>query len=179
MNVFEEAWKNIVSPTQIKSKASMLGPWERSINGVVVKRTELIATNRNGKRIEGFLFRPEGVTTTETLLYLHGNGGCKLEALPLVEMVVEFGFNLTAFDMLGCGNSDSGLLTYGVNEVFDIRDMLEEVRKHTTVGRVTIWGRSMGSLCALMFANTYAYEVSALILDSPFRSLREVVQRIA
>lgn len=117
--------------------------------------------------------------TTETLLYLHGNGGCKLEALPLVEMVVEFGFNLTAFDMLGCGNSDSGLLTYGVNEVFDIRDMLEEVRKHTTVGRVTIWGRSMGSLCALMFANTYAYEVSALILDSPFRSLREVVQRIA
>ena len=62
--------------------------------------------------------------TTETLLYLHGNGGCKLEALPLVEMVVEFGFNLTAFDMLGCGNSDSGLLTYGVNEVFDIRDML-------------------------------------------------------
>jgi pimeloyl-ACP methyl ester carboxylesterase len=97
----------------------------------------------------------------------------------LVELVAEFGFALTAFDMLGCGNSDSGMLTYGVNEVFDIRDMLEEVRKHTTVGRVTIWGRSMGSLCALMFANTYAYEVSALILDSPFRSLREVVQRIA
>ncbi len=30
-----------------------------------------------------------------------------------------------------------------------------------------------------MFANMYAYEVNALILDSPFRSLSGVVQRIA
>jgi hypothetical protein len=51
MNVFEEAWKNIVSPTQIKSKPSLLGPWERCINGVVIKRIDLTATNRNGKRI--------------------------------------------------------------------------------------------------------------------------------
>ena len=37
----------------------------------------------------------------------------------------------------------------------------------------------MGSLCALMFANAYAYEVDALVLDSPFRSLSGVIQRIA
>lgn len=99
--------------------------------------------------------------------------------MPLADLVGQFGFNLTAFDLLGCGNSDAALLSYGVNEVFDIRDMLEEVRKHVKVGRITIWGRSMGSLCAIMFANTYAYEVNALILDSPFRSLSGVVERIA
>jgi pimeloyl-ACP methyl ester carboxylesterase len=42
-----------------------------------------------------------------------------------VELITEFGFNLTAFDLLGCGNSDPAMLSYGVNEVFDIRDMLE------------------------------------------------------
>jgi hypothetical protein len=44
-----------------------------------------------------------------------------------------------------------------VNEVFDIRDMLEETRKHIKVGRITLWGRSMGALCAIMFADMYSY----------------------
>jgi hypothetical protein len=30
-----------------------------------------------------------------------------------------------------------------------------------------------------MFANAYAYEVGALVLDSPFRCLSGVIQRIA
>jgi pimeloyl-ACP methyl ester carboxylesterase len=94
-------------------------------------------------------------------------------------MLPQFGCNLAAFDLLGCGNSEAGQLSYGVNEVFDIRDVLEEVRRHVLVARVTLWGRSMGSLCALMFANAYAYEVGALVLDSPFRCLSGVVERIA
>jgi len=57
--------------------------------------------------------------------------------------------------------------------------MLQEVRRHVKVGRVVLWGRSMGSLCAIMFAEMYAYEVNALILDSPFRWLNKVVERIA
>lgn len=37
----------------------------------------------------------------------------------------------------------------------------------------------MGALCAIMFAEMYSYEVSGLILDSPFRNLSRVVDRIA
>ena len=37
----------------------------------------------------------------------------------------------------------------------------------------------MGALCAIMFAEMYSYEVNGLILDSPFRSLSSVVDRIA
>lgn len=37
----------------------------------------------------------------------------------------------------------------------------------------------MGALCAIMFAEMYSYEVSGLILDSPFRNLSNVVNRIA
>jgi len=33
----------------------------------------------------------------------------------------------------------------------------------------------MGSVCAMMFANMYPYEVSGLVLDSPFRHLSNVV----
>lgn len=69
----------------------------------------------------------------------------------------QFGVQLAAFDLAGCGNSDPETLSYGLNEVFDIKDMLQEVRKHVRVGRVVLWGRSMGSLCAIMFADMYAY----------------------
>jgi hypothetical protein len=37
----------------------------------------------------------------------------------------------------------------------------------------------MGALCSIMFSEIYSYEVNALILDSPFRTLSEVVDRIA
>lgn len=35
--------------------------------------------------------------------------------MPLVDLIPQFGFNLAAFDLLGCGNSDPEILTYGVN----------------------------------------------------------------
>ncbi len=37
----------------------------------------------------------------------------------------------------------------------------------------------MGALCAIMFSDMYSYEVGALILDSPFRQLSSVVERVA
>ena len=72
-------------------------------------------------------------------------------------LIPKFKMNVVSFDFLGCGNSDSETLTYGINEVFDIRDFLQEVRKVIPIGRVTLWGRSMGALCSIMFAEMYAY----------------------
>jgi pimeloyl-ACP methyl ester carboxylesterase len=109
--------------------------------------------NRNGQQLQGFLFaQTDAPPPAYTILYLHGNGGSKVEALPIVDLIGEFSINLVAFDMLGCGNSDPAVLTYGVNEVFDIREILQEVRRVAAMGRLVLWGRSMGSLCAIMFA---------------------------
>jgi pimeloyl-ACP methyl ester carboxylesterase len=96
-----------------------------------------------------------------------------------VQLIPKYKLNVVSFDFLGCGNSDPETLTYGINEVFDIRDILQEVRKYTHVGKITLWGRSMGALCSIMFSEIYSYEVNGLILDSPFRNLSKVVDRIA
>lgn len=37
----------------------------------------------------------------------------------------------------------------------------------------------MGALCAIMFSEMFSYEVNGLVLDSPFRSLSKVIDRIA
>jgi hypothetical protein len=41
MNVYENAWKNIVMPIQIQSKKHLLGPTERTINGTKIVRVDL------------------------------------------------------------------------------------------------------------------------------------------
>lgn len=56
MNIYEEAWKNIVRPTQIKSKMNAYGPKERIVSGKTVVRNDLSILNRNGKQLHGFLF---------------------------------------------------------------------------------------------------------------------------
>ena len=56
MNVYEEAWKNIVKPTQITTKKHHLGPVQRTIDGCTIRRVDLEVTNRNKKRISGFLY---------------------------------------------------------------------------------------------------------------------------
>ena len=51
----------------------------------------------------------------DTILYLHGNGGTKLESLGFVPLICEKQVNVISFDFVGCGNSERGCLTYGVN----------------------------------------------------------------
>lgn len=63
---------------------SAYGPRERVIDGRVVIRKDLTVLNRNQKKLEGFLFFCPQIEAHETVLYLHGNGGSKLEAMPLV-----------------------------------------------------------------------------------------------
>jgi pimeloyl-ACP methyl ester carboxylesterase len=85
---------------------SAYGPRERLVDGHIVYRKDLVVINRNQKKLEGFLFFCPQIPSQETVLYLHGNGGSKLEAMPLVELITKFGMNLAAFDLPGCGNSD-------------------------------------------------------------------------
>lgn len=105
MELYENAWKNIVKPTQIKSKRYILGPSERIINGVKIVRIDMQVLNRNNKKISGFLFYCPEIESEDTLLFLHGNGGSKIEALSLVGLIPKYRINVVAFDFLGCGSS--------------------------------------------------------------------------
>lgn len=61
MNIFEEAWRNIISPPQIKCKKASLGPKEKIIKDKCIIREDLTVINRNGKKMEGFIFHSPSV----------------------------------------------------------------------------------------------------------------------
>lgn len=70
-------------PVQVKYQIYSLGPKERTIDGQKILRKDINILNRNDKNLSGFIFTGT-VKANHTVLYLHGNGGSKLEALPLV-----------------------------------------------------------------------------------------------
>ncbi len=78
---------------------------------------------------------------------------------------------LISFDFIGCGNSDPGYLTYGINESADAEIVLREAYKYLNVEKLTVWGRSMGAVTAINFTVKNPKIVGKLILDSPFRHL--------
>ena len=52
---------------------------------------------------------PRDFNNLPTVLYLHGNGGHKLECL----QIAHGNFNLVAFDFRACGKSEGEFVTYG------------------------------------------------------------------
>jgi hypothetical protein len=47
MNLYEQAWQNIIRPTQIKTKISSYGPKQRTIDDCVIVRKDIEFKNRN------------------------------------------------------------------------------------------------------------------------------------
>lgn len=81
------------------------------------------------------------MVTFPTVLYLHGNGGNKLELLNIVKHACEANINFCAFDFSGCGKSEGEFITYGEPEVQDIASVIRFLRDHFGVTNVSIWGR--------------------------------------
>jgi pimeloyl-ACP methyl ester carboxylesterase len=57
-------------------------------------------------------------------------------------------------------------------------EVVEEVKKYISVKRLTVWGRSMGAVTAIMMAERKKILIDSLVLDSPFQNLLTVIQRV-
>jgi pimeloyl-ACP methyl ester carboxylesterase len=93
---------------------------------------------RRGDNLSVVLF-PRDMQTLPTVLYLHGNGGGKLEVLSLVRQ--GFDLNFCAFDFSGCGSSEGEFVTYGEKEVEDIETVVQFLADYFGVRTVALWGR--------------------------------------
>jgi alpha-beta hydrolase superfamily lysophospholipase len=68
-----------------------------------------------------------------------------------VEEILKMGLSFCSFDFSGCGNSEGSSISFGANEKFDIGAVVEKVKEMFGVTRVILWGRSMGSACAVKY----------------------------
>jgi alpha/beta superfamily hydrolase len=85
---------------------------------------------------------------------------------------------LFTFDFAGCGLSEGEYISLGYFERGDVDTAFKYLRGLGTVSSIGIWGRSMGAVTALMYADTN-HEIGCLVLDSPFSNLEKLSKELA
>jgi pimeloyl-ACP methyl ester carboxylesterase len=114
------------------------------------------------------------------IVYAHGLGSNKLEALSLAKFFPKHAFDICAFDFSGSGRSEGNFTSYGLLEQGDINAILSYLDANYTYDSYVLWGRSMGSVSMVLSqGNSLHKKVRCLVLDSPFSSFEKVAVEIA
>jgi len=88
------------------------------------------------------------------------------------------GYSLAVFDFRGCGMSDGDYTTMGYEESKDVKVVVQHLKTAWKIDDIGIWGRSMGSVAAILYAFTDP-SIIFIVLDSPFSNLKKLALEIA
>lgn len=111
------------------------------------------------------------------VIFLHGNSSSRTGALECIEALLPHHIQLFCFDFAGCGLSDGEYISLGYYEKEDLNCVVEHLRNSGKVSLIGLWGRSMGAATALLHGHRDP-SIAAMVLDSPFTSLKELAQEI-
>ena len=181
---FDALWLSIIRPPRQSYFLSDLGPpiLPSPCHSVIYKRIDLTLSN-----LECSYYHPLDPQTrlpiphTPYILYLHSNTGSRVEALSLLQPVISYRFGLFTFDFTGSGLSKGKYISLGFKEMQDVEKVVIYMREKLKVEKLVIWGRSMGATTGLLYASKHSYEniVNLYILDSPFYSLKTLIEELA
>ncbi|HKY60592.1 MAG TPA: alpha/beta fold hydrolase [Gemmatimonadota bacterium] len=145
-------------------------PWELG-----VKHEEVEFRTADGISLRGWLLpRPE---TARTVVSLHGYRGHMAQLLGISTLLWRAGFNVLLFDFRGRGRSGAAPISMGLWERGDLAAALDLVSRRIAGARIGLLGYSMGAVVAAYGGGDP--RVRALVLDSCFTSLTEVLERMA
>lgn len=101
------------------------------------------------------------------VIYLHGNSSSRIEGLKCLPELLKRGINLFVLDFAGCGLSEGEYISLGWHEKDDVSVIVDYVERIPRVGRIGLWGRSMGAATSLLF-NNLDNRITCTVYDSPF-----------
>jgi len=111
------------------------------------------------------------------ILFFHGNADTAFDDVPLARLFVERGFRAFALEYRGYGLSRHVAAPSEAGLYADSDALLSHVRALFPAAKLALWGRSLGSGCAMELA--LRAEPSALVLISPYTSMHDMVRRFA
>ncbi|KAJ8601949.1 hypothetical protein CTAYLR_004435 [Chrysophaeum taylorii] len=180
---YEQVVKAIIRPPRTSYQETHLGPSNFEFLGHAFCREDFEVRNgRTGHVLQcsRWAAQTRQAEMLPTLIFLHGNASARLEALPQLSVCLSLGVAVVSFDFSGSGRSDGEYVTLGARERLDVRAVVQYLRDERRTSTIALWGRSMGAVAALLYADEDNM-VDAMVLDSPFASLKilaeELVQR--
>ncbi|MEM6284846.1 MAG: alpha/beta hydrolase [Chloroflexota bacterium] len=135
----------------------------------------VLLTTSDGEELAAW-YIPPADDDGRVVIYVHGRSGNRGQLLPAAAGLYEAGYGALLFDMRTHGESTGGELTYGINEVLDVRAAVDFLREQPDVDpeRITIMGHSLGASISVMAAAQIA-DIAAVVTLSPYSSITEVI----
>jgi len=180
-NGYSEVVNAVIRPPRAEYSLSELGPVALTWGRRHFVRSDFHIPGAHGFRLACSWWQPVPADhLTEQLpcvIYMHGNSSCRIEALDALQLTLQMGISLLAFDFAGCGQSEGDNITLGYREKEDLQLVISYLRRSRAVSTIALWGRSMGAATALLHGHRDP-SIAAMILDSPFSSLLQLAHEV-
>lgn len=156
-----------------------LGPSSFILKGKVYKRNDFQIQNTRGLNLECSWFVPKfsDKENFPCIIYCHGNCGSRCDALEIAKALLPIGISVFTLDFSGSGLSEGEYVSLGYYESWDLKTVIKYIKATGNASCIGLWGRSMGAASCILYASCDP-EISFLILDSPFTSLKEVSEQL-
>ena len=111
------------------------------------------------------------------VVYLHGNASSRLEGLRTLRILLPHNINLFIVDLPGCGLSEGEYISLGYYESNDLGIIIDFLENLPGVGKIGLWGRSMGAATSLIYAHRDK-RIKAICFDSPFANFCRLAKEL-
>eukprot|EP01104_Vermistella_antarctica_P020853 TRINITY_DN9111_c0_g1_i3.p1 TRINITY_DN9111_c0_g1~~TRINITY_DN9111_c0_g1_i3.p1 ORF type:complete len:913 (+),score=165.18 TRINITY_DN9111_c0_g1_i3:342-3080(+) len=181
--LYQDACDMFIRPPRAEYPVEALGPSQFVVGDKTYCREDISLVNGRGLRLACSHFQPipshRPRERLPCVVYLHGNGGCRLDGLEHLELIVS-SCEATFFvmDFAGSGHSEGEYISLGYFEKADVECAVEYLQTQKGVGSISLWGRSMGASTALLYSAAHPQNVKCLILDSAFTSLKKLAMEV-
>jgi pimeloyl-ACP methyl ester carboxylesterase len=171
---YEEVCRSIIRPFREEYETAALGASFFELGEKAFKRADLTLTARGG-RIQCSFYHQQVPTQLPCVVYLHTSTGSRLEAMPILAVLLPSNINVFTFDCAGSGISDGEFVSLGWFEREDLGTVVSYIRQNELATCIGLWGRGMGAVTALLYADRDPC-IGGMVLDSPFVSLKQLAE---
>ena len=169
MLVVRTAWY-LTHPNPRHTPKDYAPDFDASMLGLTPTRIQ----SRTGMNLKAWIARPRHHPAS--VILCHGVWTNHKEMVCRCVELLKLGYGVILFDFSGHGESEGSTTTMGYREMLDLLGVVDWAADQADLGRLAVWGNSMGGSVAIMAA-ALDERLEAVIADSPFATLRENVAR--
>jgi dipeptidyl aminopeptidase/acylaminoacyl peptidase len=178
---YETLWKSIIRPPKDEyEEEELIGPFF-SLRKIDYVRKDYDVISSRGYIMKCSMIEPAPHNRPKkempVVIYLHGNSSSRLEGMKMATYLLRKNINLFVFDFPGSGLSEGEYISLGYHEQNDVKIIVDFVEGIPGVGKIGLWGRSMGAATTLMYSHTDD-RIKCCIMDSPFADFKRLAKEL-
>lgn len=110
-----------------------------------------------------------------TVILTHDFGGSMEDMFPMAEILTSAGFSCILYDGRAHGERDEKIVTYGINEIHDIKALITAAQAHfPDLGLLSLYGEGVGGAISLE-ASDFLPEVRSVAANNAYTTLKDLI----